>query len=341
MKCNFLKNSLHIDMNGHVFPCTMSSSNKDACFASLNEQTLEEIYNSRNSDNECRGFCARCLRYDRSYRDWDGEDEYYFLDLRFDNNCNFMCRTCHGVNSISFKKEDKTVKPYNIAPLIFKNMDFINKFKRIYIGGGEPFLSPSIKEFLQKLNRDKVLLISSNLSILKDDIIELLKEFKCVTFYPSIDGLNKVGEYIRHGFKNDIFFKNLETLTKHFTCAPAITVSALNLASLSDIITKLSEYVNVNAMYLNVLDYPPEFHISVLPDHFKELYFAKIKYLESIADKDYVIDMPCNLYYGLKNIRKALDFKIENVDIKQTIKKLKELDVLRNEDYKILFGDVL
>jgi len=338
MNCNFLKNSLHIDINGNVFPCTVTTSSSGARLGNIYDTTLEEIYNNRSKDYECKDFCQRCLRYEKSFKNWNTLDQdFYFLDIRFDNICNFMCRTCSGENSIAFKKENTLVTEKNIISQLYKNFAFINKFKRIYIGGGEPFLSPSLNTFIEMLSKDKTILISSNISVLKQDLIEILKQFKKVIFYPSIDGIEEVGEYIRHGFNDRVFFKNLSILLSSFECIPVITVSALNILSLNKTIKKLSEYIDINSIYINILDYPSEFHVSVLPSYFKELYNIRINKIKSGLNQYFFTDAPYNLFYGLKNLEKAL-LVSNSLDFNKTKQTLNNIDIKRNQSYEVLFG---
>ena len=57
--------------------------------------------------------------------------------------------------------------------------------------------------------------IHTNFSILKFkkyDVFKLLEGFKSVTFFISIDGIGEVGEYVRTGFKWDLFCENMEKL---------------------------------------------------------------------------------------------------------------------------------
>ena len=338
MNCQYLINSLHINIHGEVFPCTVTSSFSSACIGNIYNSSLEEIYNNRIKNNKCRDYCDKCLRYKRAFRDWNEDShDYYFLDLRFDNVCNFMCRMCNGDNSIALKKEDNTIKERNITSLLFKNFAFINKFRRIYIGGGEPFLSPSISTFLELLSKDKVILLSSNISILKNEVIEILKQFKKVVFYPSIDGIDNVGSYIRHGFKTDIYFKNFDILKSIFVCVPAVTVSAMNLLSLDKLIKKIGEHTDINSIYINVLDNPSEYHVSVLPSYLKSLYQARIKNIKTSTNQYFYNEAPYNLYYGLENLDIALA-KSTSLDFNKTKQALSIIDKKRNQDYRDLFG---
>jgi len=338
MNCNFLKNSLHIDINGNVFPCTVSSSVSAACIGNINNNTLEDIYNSRHIDTLCKDFCSRCTRYSHSFKNFNLSDEdYYFLDIRLDNICNFMCRMCGGDNSIAFRTEDENVKSKSIASVLFKNIDFINKFKKIYIGGGEPFLSPSFLKFLQLLSENKTIMISSNFSNIKIDILDELKRFKKVIFYPSIDGIDEVGEYIRYGFKTSAFFDNFNVVTKKFECIPVVTVSALNLLTLDKLILKLEEVIDINSIYLNILDYPSEFSITTLPSYLKLLYQTRIKKIKNKLNKYFHVEAPYNTYYGLENIDMMLS-NSNSLDFNKMKSTLSKLDKIRMQDFSVLFG---
>ena len=107
MNCGFLVNSIHIDLEGNVFPCTVSQYADNSSVGSLRAESLESIFNRTTANgSSCKSYCNKCLDYKYSFRDWNkSTNKYDLVNLRLDNFCNFLCRTCSGYNSIAFKKE--------------------------------------------------------------------------------------------------------------------------------------------------------------------------------------------------------------------------------------------
>ena len=339
MNCSFLTNSLHIDLEGNVFPCTISRYANKGLLGSIKTESLEAIFlRSILHGSKCRSYCNKCTDAQYSFKDWKIESNNYdLLDLRLDNYCNFLCRTCSGYNSIAFKKESPEVKKRDISELIFKNIDFINRFSRIYISGGEPLLSRNTLKFLKLLSNNKQIMLSTNLSMnIPNEHTSELSRFANATFFPSIDGVGEVGKYIRYGFDEDKFFNNLNSLKKDYNIVPVITVNTLNILYLNPVILKLSEYININNIYLNFLEDPIELNITILPQYLKDLVFAKIKNIEGLLDPNFKIDAPYNLYKGI-DLLKHMMRQDSGSKFNDILDFLKEKDKIRNQSYKTIF----
>ena len=220
-------------------------------------------------------------------------------------------------------------------------MDFIRKFKRIYLGGGEPFLERNTLKFLQHLNTEQEVLISSNISILNEDTIQELKRFKRVIFYPSIDGAGEIGAYIRFGFNEDTFKTNFLRLKNDFECIPVVTVSALNIMHLDDILVFLRDITGeYNKVYLNILEYPDQMRINILPNFLRVKILQNLETLLLQSDASYIVDAPYNLYSGIKLLQKKL-VEPSILSFNHLRDALVQTDILRKNTYKILFKNLL
>jgi len=343
MKCPFTKNSAHIHHKGFMYPCTVSDLDYGKMGKVCNDKFEDVFKHKLNVSNE---MCYRCIENERdgnvSFSRWknDETEEFYFLDIRLDNNCNFKCISCNGKNSISFKTEDDTTHYTSLYKHLVKNIDFIKKFKRVYIGGGEPFLATEILSFLKMLNSEQEILISSNISVLKMDVIEELKRFKDVIFYPSIDHINEKGAYIRFGFNQSTFDKNFDFLNSTFKCVPVVTVSALNVHNLDNIINHLSNFTNRDNIYLNILDFPKSMHVSVLPKILKAKAVSALNSIIESSNSDFIIDAPYNIYKGARLLLKKIN-PDNTMLFDELINSLKEKDELRNNSYKILYDGII
>ena len=165
---------------------------------------------------------------DKVKEDGEMEPNFIKLDMRPSNVCNFKCRTCTPDYSTRWIEEQKAwnelcgdknlIRDYSVYHSSFGiSKNSIKNLKHLYIAGGETLYMEDMYVFLDEMeNKHQVdLNIHTNFSILKFkkyDVFKLLEGFKSVTFFISIDGIGEVGEYVRTGFKWDLFCENMEKL---------------------------------------------------------------------------------------------------------------------------------
>lgn len=164
---------------------------------------------------------------------------FQHIDIRFSNLCNLKCRMCNHIyssewfeDSIALNKlppnQTKVVKIGNNITQRLEN--HIKEVKTVYFAGGEPLVMPEHLETLKALtdlhqnNRttdsnkiDIHIHYNTNLKVLRYEgtqFIEYWKQYKLVNLSISCDGVGKVGEYQRVGFKTKNLLDNLDTLTK-------------------------------------------------------------------------------------------------------------------------------
>jgi MoaA/NifB/PqqE/SkfB family radical SAM enzyme len=212
-------------------------------------------------DKEIVGFRSKRKKVNEQFSDWSFEVEddgtmitvpqYY--DLRPGNVCNLKCVMCNPrVSSkwredkeYSFEQFDKTVKFHD------DEMDDIvnnaSSIKRIQLAGGEPFYMPSVTRLLNKLKpyaSNIELHITTNLTVLNDDMLQLLEQFKKSVITISIDGLGVVGEYIRFPLNWEVFETNFNKLLtyKKLKLSVNITKSVLNAPHVDSVVEWCKNY---------------------------------------------------------------------------------------------------
>jgi hypothetical protein len=198
-------------------------------------------------------------RFESGFYGWSSKDlcqssELLFFSYRIGNQCNLSCFMCSSESSHIIALEDwfnkKGNSPGPEPTPVLNVIDFDTRFdylKWLYVGGGEPLISPHFKmllEYLIKHNRlDIVISFNTNLSVMPEDILSLLSSFRAVKFNVSLDGFEDSLEYIRYPLKWKTFEKNLKKLEAltHFKVGLHFTVSALNLSSLPSLLSFLVE----------------------------------------------------------------------------------------------------
>ena len=144
-----------------------------------------------------------------------------FYEVRPSNKCNLMCRMCDDVRSHLIEKEARKigfeirVDRGSFGPTAYKNIN-LDSAKRIYFAGGEPTIMPEFFNFLehcvaqQKTNFE--LCIGTNGMKFSSKLLKLLQHFDNVICSVSLDGYNKVNDYIRWGADFNKIEKNCQIL---------------------------------------------------------------------------------------------------------------------------------
>jgi hypothetical protein len=208
----------------------MSGEENEICRVCYNmEEWGSKSYRQMENEEYEKGYSIKIEDLvDKVKEDGEMTPNFIKLDMRPSNVCNFKCRTCSPEYSTRWVEEQKAwdilygnkdiVKDYNVFHSSFGiSKESIKNLKHIYIAGGETLYMEEMYIFLDEIeNKSQINInIHTNFSILKFkkyDVFKLLENFSSVTFFISIDGIGEVGEYVRTGFKWNLFCENLEKL---------------------------------------------------------------------------------------------------------------------------------
>lgn len=143
------------------------------------------------------------------------------FEFEFGTICNYECIMCGGKWSSSIRKNREKLppikSPYN-EKFIEQLKYFIPHLRTVTFLGGEPFLNPlyyKIWDLLLELNRDVVLHITTNGSILNERIKKYLNDFSNAKIIISMDSLEKnTYELIRKNGNFDNVMKNINELLR-------------------------------------------------------------------------------------------------------------------------------
>jgi len=157
-------------------------------------------------------------------------------------------------------------------------IDNIKDINTITLSGGEPFVLEKTIHLLEVIadqNPDLRLNINTNGSITSKKMITALKKLKDVHVCVSMEGIEKVQEYIRYPLKWNKIDKNLNLFksiaSENLFLSFNVTVQMLNILNLKE----LCLFVNRNfpwcSLNLSILKNPIFFNIVNLPDEVKEV----------------------------------------------------------------------
>jgi sulfatase maturation enzyme AslB (radical SAM superfamily) len=295
-------------------------------------------------------------------------------DYRISNLCNFKCRMCGDQLSSSWEAENKKNgrlqdQPW-LEPATRKNIDKFQKevleeelqaavderrIEEIYWVGGEPLMWERHWTILEQLvydgqAKDVTLRYNTNLSRVSYkgiELFDLLPKFKHVNLCASIDGVGKVGEYIRTGLKWEEWLENFKRglpLINNFGNDAMVfdvtltTPGLFGLKELFDVVTEL----NVKSYFKFTFAFDPSVVMSplclpksILEDTVQEL----LEYIEPrMTDKTHVYKT------SLVNLLNRQTFEEQWPDTyKQGIKSgkghMEYIDSIRNDDLN--FRDTL
>lgn len=263
---------------------------------------------------EDAGRKSKRLRDNEVYRHMleKGEIPYHGLtklELNLGNTCNLKCRTCDTYSSSQWIKEKfdiyehknyknnfkiyaQSQKQYHMtydedSPLwddIENNLDTI---RQLDFYGGEPFMNNKMWHLLEvcverNLSKKIDLHYATNATHWPENKIELFKNFRLVNLNFSIDGIGDKFHYMRFPGKWEEAFENMTKAKKMYEKSNnmwiswCITISALNIFDIENILEEHHKNFSNFGAYLNLVHYPKHFSLNFMPDDVKEKVIEKL-----------------------------------------------------------------
>jgi MoaA/NifB/PqqE/SkfB family radical SAM enzyme len=384
---------IHTNPSGIATPCCIAEScTKPEGVGNAREQSLMEIVNSE-SMNKLRtdmlsetknSECTKCYEHEdqgiKSFRNMinsefshqvnsinatkkDGslsEFKMRYFDIRFNNICNFKCRTCGSGFSTQWEQEDLKNKVWN-AKVIPKNdnkeflgevVDQIQNIETAYFAGGEPLLTEEhyilLEEMIRSGKTDIKLRYNTNLSNLKfkdKDLLSLWKHFNTgVDIYASIDHYGDRAEYIRHGTDWGVVESNFKLVKQ----TPSIRLHMNTVLSVFNVLTihEFYQYLYDNDMYSNKdsaymlynMSTPEFLACHILPSD------LKIKAKESLEKTVNFLKSKRFRVHHIQQISDAIPWAMSKDSWDQTKvqfrNEVKRLDKIRDENFKQTFPEL-
>ena len=335
--------------------------------------------------------CRRCYHLeetgDKSYRQrinkehWDKIDyidstdsdgnlkimNLHLWDIRISNFCNFKCRSCGLGLSSSWYSDSKALGQNPEKALININdkasfMDMLEPHydcvDEIYFAGGEPLMMPEHYQILDKLlelgRTDVNIRYSTNFSKMSfkgKHIFEYWEKFPNLELYVSIDGVGKIGEYVRKGYDDKLFNQNVidykNSKVKHTDYAYAITYGVLNYLHLFDMVLDFIErdfidkeaFIGARTLFFSPIDYPTYYDSVFLPDRYKDQFKERLDNfdveLNNTGISKYVLD---DIMDKLNTVYKRSISKDFNYEEMAKCKEVTDkLDEIRKEKFSNVF----
>lgn len=239
-------------------------------------------------------------RFESSFDSPYSDVNISYIDFRFGNLCNLNCRSCNSESSSQFAKEIEVlqgagmekfhtiIKPNSNVwfetEMFDKNLNSqLDNIKLIYLTGGEPTIIKKNFDLLESLiasekHSEVSLQINSNMTNSNPKFYELIQRFKHVTFFASVDGYEKVQEYLRYPSKwsaIDASIKKLVNIGDNVSVVPSPVIQIGNLGKCVELFDYFEDFnkqagkpvVNMmpiileNADYLNLIHLPVDYKL--------------------------------------------------------------------------------
>lgn len=369
----------YVETNGSVSPCCLY----DGSVGNTHTDSIETIWNNNEFkkirqtmlDGELPRGCKECINKEKAgieskrlrearfrshqldlIQDAKPMFQPRYIDIRYNNICNFQCRMCGPKSSHKISAEYKNLGlistdnhiirinyENSVAPII-NNSQLIDE---IYFAGGEPLIMQEHYDFLDALidqnKTDLHIRYSTNLSVLqykKYNLLDYWNKFDKVSLHASIDGTHNKLEYMRYGSNWENTIKNLKNikLLPNVEIFISITISVFNVLDIIKIIKTFIELevIDLNNVVLGNLVYEPDIYsIQTLHPRLKTIAKERItNYLEHN-------NLPVNLKQSLEYI---ITFMYANNTYEETnekfISKIKLFDKSRNENFVDTFPEL-
>ena len=215
---------------------------------------------------------------------WKEDITPSYVEVDFENTCNFKCAYCSPSYSSQWQKEIRDHGPYVLPYIRFNDPAHIDEHSKLPIKpegnpyieafwkwfpeaskemtdfrvtGGEPFLSKNTFKVLDYLeenpNKELNFAINSNFGVDADVIdnfierINKLQHDRCIrscTVYTSNEAHGKQAEYIRYGMEYELWERNLREMVEQ-TRAKVVIMSTINNLSFSSYQTFLDVVLDI------------------------------------------------------------------------------------------------
>jgi len=343
--------------------------------AMLNGEIVEGCWKCIKEEKEA-GYSMRTF-FNSIYQDYKPiKNELKYIEVSIGNYCNLSCRTCNSTLSSSWHDDDvklqhayEEIQPSEkIIDIPFNwNVEDFEHVEEIKFVGGEPMLNPNFNRFIETLleggREDQIkLTIFTNTSWFpKDKTIDMLKRFAKVNIWMSIDAYGERNDYIRNNSKWEILsscaekWLDLEKEIGIINIVLTPTLNFLNVQTLDKLVdwwidnrikrgldfqarTDAKNRYNGGDIVFSSVYKPEAYSLRHVPNK-KELIkkYKQImkKYGSNTIKEQYVIERIYNKVINM--LHKDLN---EEVDLKYFIEHTKDLDMLRNQNFALIFPEV-
>lgn len=189
------------------------------------------------------------------------------------NVCNLSCLTCGPNASTGWFKKYNFINNTKLKHTLEQNINTenlkdIKGVEHIEFIGGETLQSQSLWDYLKIMDKSVSFSLQTNGTVvLTQEQVDLLNTFQTFNICFSIDGTNKIFEYLRQPANWESTLSNMKRYADFFgrkKLSYYITVSNLNIFYIDEIVIELFKVLPLPPK-INFVHWPPEFAYNNLP----------------------------------------------------------------------------
>lgn len=278
-----------------------------------------------------------------------------YLEFTPSNACNASCVTCGSKFSSKWMAIDKEAveqglgfreegtrfakNNYSMTDEDYdKILQIVPTVEQLMLKGGEPFADKRNLKLLEKIKKEKLecqINLITNLSMMSDQILDLIKDIKKLHLGVSIDGIGKQYNWIRSTEFDDVVAKiNKYHSTTNRKLDIIITLSIYNFFNIEDAIKYFTQMKSVGR--INILTATTPLYVSpaMIPQHMldrfnkkhaesiwcannpkvdrKESLWSWISH-ETLEDKTYFLKNKDRVFQWVDFLNQKRGFKIESL----------------------------
>lgn len=319
---------LSLQANGGIRPCCRysivhpvenpSSPEQSSALKQIRKQMLEgEIPEGcvRCKEDEASGIRSKRLRSQKWFtKDPDSEDagEIRVVEFSIGNLCNARCLMCSSHLSSAWNQEVDKIG-HQKSPIYpgdeSRILAHLTSIRELEVIGGETFLGEHFLRLLRAIDQSKsaqniVLKLVTNLSVFPgSETLELLKKFKRVELFGSIDGFRDRNTFIRFPIRWDVLEQNVLRYLEWSQNFPQVrfsmihSSSALSFGTLPQLlewwesILKIQNISSEDRMWFNSVIDPQYQALNVLPLEFRYEVVEQLKKNRGLPSVEKVLEM--------------------------------------------------
>lgn len=208
---------------------------------------------------------------------------------------------------------------------------FLKNLRILKSAGGEPFLSKGWIDLISQLSKEGyskeiIIQVTTNGTIINSEILDVLTKFKRVDYTLSIDGTEKIYDYVRYPMLWRKFKDNIDIFTKQFNSTTHVSccVSVYNAFNLLDLYD-FSKSKGVSVGFDTVHPRGGRLDVNILPRSLREKLITYLSRSEetTLAFRNILNYLESNLKYEFaEHIQRITKYEIQ------------ALDSVRNQSYK-------
>lgn len=166
------------------------------------------------------------------------------------HNCNYGCSYC--IFSCDKKRVDGELTTQECFHIIDELVN--NGFKHLKITGGEPFIRKDIVEILEYASKNLIVDISTNASLITDEIVSKLNKINLKMIHVSLDGNKEEHESVRGKLTYDRTIRGLNALRKSKNKVRIGSVIHVNNENNLENLIKDSINLNTNEIIFSIME---------------------------------------------------------------------------------------